>query len=202
MDDGFGRLEVSRKTGTEPFHFSGAPLGFDLLLFWQWASSDLMGNALRGIIAEYLVARALGLETGVRAEWDACDLRTPKDLRVEVKSAAYMQTWDQRGPSQISFSIAPARGWDARTNTVADTICRAADVYVFALHHHMDKPTADPLDISQWTFYVLPVTVLNERCASQKRITLSSLLRLGPAGVPFGALRATIEKYGERDIAC
>jgi hypothetical protein len=39
---------------------------------------------------------------------------------------------------------------------------RHSDIYVFACHHHMDKGTVDPLDLSQWTFYVVPtVRIIN-----------------------------------------
>src|SRR5688500_15401261 len=96
-------LVVRPLTGAEPFHADGRSLGFDVLGFWRWSSSDLAGNAMRGVLAEYLVAQALGLPTDVRMEWDACDLRMSDGTRVEVKSAAYLQSWSQRTHSAISF---------------------------------------------------------------------------------------------------
>ena len=45
----------------------------------------------------FIVGLALGCVDGrVRAEWDACDLRTTQGSSVEVKSAAYVQTWQQK----------------------------------------------------------------------------------------------------------
>ena len=80
------RLVVSRKPGEEPFHANGDILGFDLLGFWQWSTSDLVSNATRGILAEYIVARSLGLtEKGVRDEWAAFDLETPSGVKIEVE---------------------------------------------------------------------------------------------------------------------
>ncbi|MEC4572858.1 hypothetical protein [Streptomyces virginiae] len=38
---------------------------------------------------------------------------------------------------------------------------RRSDVYVFCLLEHLDKPTLDPLDLSQWAFHVLPTRVLD-----------------------------------------
>jgi hypothetical protein len=65
-----------------------------LLDFWQWAYSDLLSNTNRGRLAEFIVARALSLGlTDVRIEWDAVDLVTPTGVKVEVKSAAYLQSW-------------------------------------------------------------------------------------------------------------
>jgi hypothetical protein len=183
-------IKVTRFIGTEPFHATGASLGCDLLSFWQWASSDICGNALRGLVAEYLVARALGTDGGVRTEWNDHDAVTSAGSKIEVKSSAYLQSWRQTKLSTITFDIAPKRGWDASTNTTAKEPSRPADTYVFALHAHKDKATLDPLNVAQWDFYVLRTGVLNERCPRQKTINLPSLLRLGPIKTGF-------EKLGE-----
>lgn len=187
-------LQVGRKTGGESFHAGGQPLGFDLLSFWQWSASDLASNALRGRLAEFLVAQALGLAGGVRAEWDAYDLCTSNGLTIEVKSSAYLQSWAQKAPSAISFAIRPTRSWDAETNEMAPDSRRQASLYVFALLRHREKATLDPLDVAQWEFFVLPAAVLNERLAAQKRLSLASLLKLGPAPCRFADLRAAIER--------
>jgi len=42
-------IEAIKKTGKEPFYFSGKKQPFDVLSFWQWSSSELLGNALRGV---------------------------------------------------------------------------------------------------------------------------------------------------------
>ncbi len=188
-------LEVIRRSGSEPFHAGGDNLSFDLLSFWQWACSDICGNVLRGLIAEYLVARSVGGDGGVRTEWDAYDVITPQGLKIEVKTSAYLQTWRQEKLSAISFDIAPKRGWDAATNTMAARASRSADVYVFAVHIHQDKATLDPLDVDQWEFYVLPTTVLEEKVPQQKTIALSSLLKLGPQKIYFEELEEVIRGF-------
>lgn len=71
---GLGPLPVDRKSGREPFCDGTQHLGFSLLDFWQWSSSDLISNTLRGRVAEFLVAQALGVAGGVRKEWDSFDL--------------------------------------------------------------------------------------------------------------------------------
>jgi len=163
-----------------------------VLSFWQWACSDLCGNALRGVIAEYLVAQAVGAAEGARIEWDAHDVVTPGGVKIEVKTSAYVQTWKQDKLSTIRFDIARKRAWDAATNIMADTASRSADIYVFAVHAHKDKASIDPLDVSQWEFYVLPTSVLDERCPKQKTIALSSLLKLRPTKVDFEGLGTAI----------
>lgn len=116
----FGRLVPTRKTGVERFHRDGRSLGFVLRGFWKWSASDLVSNATRGILAEYLVAQAVGVAgSGVRDEWAAFDLETPSGVRIEVKSAAYLQTWAHSKLSTILFSVRPARAWDPETSEVA-----------------------------------------------------------------------------------
>ncbi len=165
--------------------------------FWQWSASDLVSNALRGRLAEFLVAQALGIADGVRAEWDAYDLRTPNGLTIEVKSGAYIQSWGQKALSAISFDIAPTRCWEAVTNVLSNESRRQADLYVFALLAHREKATIDPMNVSQWEFFVLPAAVLNERLPEQKQIGLAALLKLDPVHCVFGELRDIIEQMSK-----
>lgn len=183
-----------QKTGHEHFHVEGQPLDTNLLGFWRWCMSDLVSNTTRGKLAEYLVACALGVADGVRLEWDAYDLKTKSGIKVEVKSAAYLQSWQQTRPSAVSFSIRPTFGWDAATNVYDVEQKRQADMYVFALLHHQDKATLDPLNVAQWTFYILPATVLNEQVRAQKRISLTTLRRLGATEANFAEIAAVIDR--------
>ena len=192
--DALGYVPPSPKTGTEPFVDNGQPLAFDLRSCWQWFGSDILSNTMRGLIAEYLVARDLGVQERIRLEWAAYDLETPTGVKVEVKSAAYVQSWHQTTLSSISFGIGPTTAWNPETGAYEGSARRQADVYVFALLHHRDKRTINPLDVAQWTFYVLATAVLNRRLADQKRVGLSSLRQCGPEEVRFGDIAAMIER--------
>lgn len=203
MSKDLGRLVIARKTGQEPFHSDGQALGFDLFSFWRWAASDLVSNATRGLLAEYIVAQSLGLATpDVREEWASFDLQTPSGIKIEVKSAAYVQSWHQKKLSSISFLVPKTRGWDSVTNIMSTERRRQADVYVFALLAHADKTTIDPLDITQWLFYVLPTSTLDARTRSQHSITLKSLERLCGGPTHYAELRAAIEIAAGRDLGC
>lgn len=182
-----------RRSSADPFRAGTSPLDFTLGDFWHWAASDLVSNALRGAVAEYLVARAVGCADGCRVEWDACDLRTPNGLTLEVKASGYIQTWTQARLSTPTFDIAAKRSWDAASNTYADRPGRPANMYVFALHAHQERGSADPLDVTQWQFFVLRTAVLNERCAGRKRIGLSGLRTLGPRPASFETLKSEID---------
>jgi hypothetical protein len=198
---GYARLKPTRKTGDEHFyqHNPTQSLNLKLIDFWRWSASDLVSNATRGILAEHIVAYALGLPDGVRAEWDAYDLRLPTEskpegIKIEVRSASYLQSWFHNELSVISFNISPTRVWDADTNTIATELKRQADIYVFCLLGHKEKETLDALNLSQWEFYVLPTTVLNEKAPTQKKIRLASLLRLNPTKANYGQLAESIQK--------
>ena len=188
-----GKLEITRKKGSERFHSSGKSLGFDIKSFWQWSNSDLIGNTARGIIAEYLVARALGLgKRDVRDAWSSYDIETTSGTRIQIKSAAYIQSWHQKELSNIVFNVQGRRAWDSITNIQSKEPHRHSDLYVFAVLAHKIKATIDPTNIDQWQFYVLPTVVLNNRKRSQHSITLKSLEQLCSA-VSYHSLRRVIE---------
>jgi hypothetical protein len=121
----------------------------------------------------------------------------PEGWRVEVKSAAYLQSWAQSQLSEISFAIALASGWDAQTGQTSTDVLRRSDVYVFRLLRHQDKQTLDPLDLDQWIFHVLPTRVLDERRPSQKTVRLSSLERLAPLETDFPGLHKAVAACAE-----
>lgn len=183
-----------RREPTEPFHERGRPAPFSLGDFWAWSFSGVLDNTLRGIVAEYLVAQALGVADGVRTEWEPYDLRTESGITVEVKSAAYLQNWAQQKLSTPAFRIGPTIAWDAQTNEYDTVRRRQADVYVFALLHHQDRSTVDPLDIGQWEFLVLPTRVLDEQLPTQKSLGLGTLLKLQPVRCSFDRLGEAVEE--------
>jgi len=163
-----------------------------LLSFWQWGASDVIGNTARGVLAEYLVAQAVGVaDSNVREEWAAFDVQTPDRTKIEVKSAAFIQGWRQKTLSRISFGVRKTREWIKETNLLANEAKRQADVYVFALLAHTDQETLDPLDVAQWEFFVLPTVILDQRERSQHSITLTSLKKL-TRSVNFGELPSAI----------
>lgn len=199
-----GCIRASSKSGDEPFHDRGETCGFELKNFWQWIASDLVSNSTRGLLAEYLVARALDLDTtAVRDEWAAFDLKTLTGIKVEVKSAAYIQSWHQEKLSNILFRVGTSRAWDSETNKMSQDSKRQAGVYVFALLENQDKTSIDPLDVSQWRFYVAATKTLDSRQRNQHSITLKSLEKLCGPAVRFSELRKAIEQAApECDNTC
>ena len=193
--------QCAKKTGKEIFYNGAEKMTENLLSFWQWSNSDILGNVARGVLAEYIVALAAGCETTKpRVEWGDYDLETPDGIKLEVKSSAYLQSWKQEELSNISFRI---------KRTVSDTITtedgkkrkRRADIYVFCVLKHQEIQTIDPLNLAQWDFYVLATKALNEKTLTQQTIALSSLkskFKLELAECEFHQLKAAIQKIAKR----
>ena len=189
-------FQISPLTGDENLHHNGQSTGVAVRDFWRWSASDLANNALRGVLAEWIVARALNISKGVRTEWDAYDLVTPNKVSIEVKSAAYLQSWGQNGFSDIQFGIAPTRALGENTNIYGEAQ-RQAQIYVFCLLHHQEKSTLDPLNLEQWTFYLLNTQVLNEKLGTQKKLAFARLLELSPRSVRWDEIAACVEELSE-----
>jgi hypothetical protein len=194
VTDNLGKMQLSRKSGREIIHADGLDLSYSLLDFWQWSGSDLVSNVTRGVLAEYIVACALGMDTaGTRDEWAAYDLQLPSGVKIEVKSAAYLQSWQQKTHSSIIFATPKTRVWCPETNEFSIESKRQADLYIFALLSHKDKSTLDPLNVNQWEFYVLPTSTLNSRARSQHSITLKTLCSLCES-TSYTDLRQVVER--------
>jgi hypothetical protein len=188
------KIQVSLKSGVEQLTLANQGTGTSLHHFWRWYVSDLLSNATRGVFAEFIVATATGIDiTQPREEWSAFDLTTPDGIKLEIKSAAYLQSWQQRELSKISFSTKLSLYWDNVTNKQEKIAKRHADVYVFCLLHHEDKRTVDPLNLDQWEFYVLATKQLNEYTRSQHSITLKSLKGL-TSPVKYGELYDEVKR--------
>ncbi len=190
-----GSLTTLPKKGDEKFHSKEKNPGYTLKDFWTWSASDLMSNVTRGHLAEFIVAKAIGAIEEVRNEWAAYDLTTRNGIKVEVKSAAYLQSWFQDDYSTIQFNVEKTKELDLKKGGYRGPAKRHADVYVFALLAHTDKLTVDPLNINQWEFYVLPTTALDERKRSQHSITLKSLEDLSGGKVDYVQLAKRVNSF-------
>lgn len=190
----FPRILQQPRPGNEPLHFDGQNLGISVIDFWRWSLSDLLSNATRGRFAEFIVAKALDIMFDqIRDEWGAYDLLTPEGIKVEIKSAAYIQSWYQTQLSKISFLVPKTRCWTAETNKQENEARRQANVYVFALLAHTDQTTIDPLNVNQWKFFVLPTVTLDSRTRSQHSIALPTLENLSGGAVLYKDLKKAVQ---------
>lgn len=192
----------NRRRGDENIMFDGMATGYHLSDFWEWSSSDLLNNTLRGAFCEFIVAAALDLDlSSSRTDWTPWDLTAPHQWRdgdilkdevhIEVKSSSYLQAWEQSKLSNIVFSIRPTLAWDAISG-YGNEVQRQSDVYIFCLYAVTDRAQADPLILDGWQFYVIPTRTLDSICGGQKTISLRSLERLGPILTDYAGIRNAI----------
>lgn len=149
---------------------------------WAWSMSDLRTNTVRPMVAEFLVAKALGAGHRPRVEWDSHDVETSDGLRIEVKSSAYLQAWRQSSLSRIVLSGLTARTWNPATD-YSDARSYNADGYVFALHTATEHSAYDALDTRQREFWVLPVDVVAE--TGKRSLGLDTVRSMGGPAVPY-----------------
>ncbi len=180
-------------TGSEPFRCSWGPLGVTLLDFWRWSESDLLNSLTRARLAEFIVATALGAHAeGPRDEHSSLDLVTPDGVEVRVKSASFLKTFHQRDLSKVIFvpQVHPSHGRAVGPQHTA----HRAQVYVFALLDYVERATVDPLDLSQWRFFVPPTSKLEALVTGQHALTVPTLDDLSAGSVAYGDLKAAVQK--------
>ena len=123
-------ITIKYADGNEDFTRDGSSSGLKLIDFWAWAYSDCINNTTRGVLAEFLVAAALGIDLRKpRDAWAKYDI-TYRGVGVEVKSAGYHQRWYQKKMSNISFNVPTTRAWDEETNKQETKSKRQAFIYI------------------------------------------------------------------------
>lgn len=189
-------IEFKSKSGDTPFE--NCNKSKTLLDYWEWAYSDLIGNTERGILAEYIVSLACNIDLKPRISWNSYDLELDNGIKIEVKSSAYLQTWKQKQFSKPSFNIGKTKAWDYIENTYEVESKRQADVYVFALLSHKDKKTLNPIDTSQWEFYVLSTKEIDEKLGDSKQVSLNTLIKMNAIKCDFSHLLFCISNISTR----
>ena len=180
-------MGIAKFSGSEPVSQTDVTVQH----FWAWAYSDILSNRNRSVFAEFLVAVALDLIRQPRVEWDAVDLRY-NNKKIEIKSSAYLQSWQQRKPSLIKFDISKKRGWDSQENLTAEEEIRSADCYVFCVYEEQDVQDANVLNLDKWSFVVVATEKLNEVFGNQKSVSLSRLQQFGQS-VRYDRLKCEID---------
>lgn len=162
--------------------------------FYRWAFSDPFSPTTRGMVAEYLVACALGKDKEEILEWDYVDFRTAGGT-VEVKTSAVLRPKAKKiiehNPSfGISRSMYP---WDAKAGNFYEVSGhgRHADIYVFCLQFEESEDKYNLIDVSQWLFYPMPTRIIDLSRGAKSNITLSQIRGL-VEGASFSMLAQRI----------
>ena len=173
--------------GREPF----AGLDATVADFWRWAFSDLRENTTRGILGEFLVARAVGDQRPIRNGWDNFDVVGPDGTTIEVKCSAFLQSWSQRKHSSLSFGRLRGREFDAERNEYSVEARVRAEVFVFAVQTQLEPEAYDMLDLCHWEFWVVDGQTVRTRAGKTVGIGWVRQHAVGP--VPYEDLAAAVD---------
>lgn len=99
-----------------------------------------------------------------------------------MKATSYWQSW-KKGHAiseQRTFSIRKTYV-DYQNNKSEKE--RQNDIYIFCLDKGREEKSSNPLNLENWTFFVVPTSVINDSFGDQKVLSLNKI--------------KTIERYGE-----
>jgi len=176
-------------TGNEKFIYNAQELSITVLDFWRFAYSDLNSDP-RDYLAEFLVSKALGIDRPYNKEgWTLFDILY-NNTRIEVKCTGYFQTWrkDENTCKQRCFSIRPVH------DNVKNTFERQNDIYVFCLLLGETREAANPLNLNNWEFYIVPTKLINEKCTTNKSISLNKIKNLGIPVTSYENIKTVIDE--------
>ena len=63
----------------------------------------------------------------------------------------------------------------------------------FCLNTGYTKEESYPLNLNNWEFYIVPTTVINEKCGDNKTISLNRIKSLGYMAISYDKIRETID---------
>ena len=136
-------------SGHEPFTLDGQPMGCTMKDFWQFQFSNIWD--MQEEVAEFIVAKALGLDVPHNKNgWTLWDIMY-KGKRIEVKETAYYHSWRTDGKvSQVrTFGIDKAY---TRYKDPTSEFKRQNDIYVFCLNTGVTKEESNPMVLNNWRF--------------------------------------------------
>ena len=183
--------------GKEKFIFKNQELGFDMLDFWKFHFSNIYG--LQDKIAEFIVSKVVGVDVAENDEnWTLWDI-TYRNKRIEVKETSYYHSFNKDGKvsKRRSFGITMANGSYDLEKSGNSLFCRQNDIYVFCLNTGETREASYPLDLNNWEFYVVPTSVINEKCGNNKTISLGRIKSLGFIPKKYNELRQEIDSVVE-----
>ena len=179
----------------DSFKLSGIPV-LSVLDFWRFCYGDLAGQS--PMIAEFLVAKALGIDKAENVTyWTAYDM-SYRNMRIEVKATEYVHAWNRKKVSKVrTFSIAPSnnRYWGKEGER---KLSRQNDLYVFCLNTNQELQFPQPLNLDYWDFYVVETGRINrytEKSGNpdQKKISLSVVKKMAGNAVKWDGLKQKID---------
>lgn len=182
----------------EKFTLNGEDI-FSVLDYWKYAYSQM--EAENSTIAEFLVARTLGIEKAENVNyWTAYDMAY-RNKRIEIKATRYIHPWSDKISQVRTFSIEPSNNayWGNGDSGVSSgkKLSRQSEVYVFCLNVNKNLKDENILNLDYWRFYVVPTYKINEYCKdnpNQKKISLNVVKKLAEHECLYPEIREYVDR--------
>ena len=186
-----------RLIGNEKFTLNDEELDLSILDFWRWHFCDRFD--LQDKMAEYIVAKALGLEKAYNIRnWTLFDILY-REKRIEVKETSYYHSWqtdEEPKSKQRNFGITKAH---TEYQNSYSPLARQNDIYVFCLKTGNTKSESDPLKLENWEFYIIPTSTINAECGDAKSVSLSRIRNMTDK-VGYVDIRKTVDSIINQSI--
>lgn len=139
--DAINRLCENHLVGNETFSYNGEESDMTILDFWRWHFSELYN--MQNTIAEFIVARALGLTEAYNAgDWTLFDMEY-RSKRIEVKETSYMHAWQtdsgQTIPSSTPTGHATCHGKYKKRQATIPVLKNTPSVFIDYCHIDADR---------------------------------------------------------------
>ncbi|MDH2907924.1 MAG: hypothetical protein PXX83_07515, partial [Candidatus Nitrosotalea sp.] len=137
-----------------------------------------------GMMGQYIVAWALGIDNISNDTWQSYDLLSPNGKKIEVKTTSYLQVWKQVRKPIPQFKIRKTYAFSKDTG-YSKTNDFQADIYVLCYFFENNKEIADVTNLNQWKFWVFQRTTIE--LLFEKRMTV----RVSELEKKFASVQAT-----------
>lgn len=177
--------------GNEKFILNNSKLDFGILDFWIYKYSNIYN--MQEVIAEFIVEKALKIEKSYNTDyWTLFDILY-RNCRIEIKETSYYHPWNENGKvsNQRTFGITKANS-NYEDNGIENKFERQNDIYVFCLNTGTTKESSNPMNLNNWEFYIVPTSIINEKCGNNKTINLNRVRQLTKA-VSYDNLKESID---------
>ena len=168
--------------------------------FRRWVLSDWESPTTRALLAEYYVRCATGADSEPAGEWEYVDIILKDDTTIEVKCTAYLQPAGGAGLKRTNpgFDIEKKKyAWNTKSwqwEAESSAPRRRADCYVLCLENMKEPEAYNPLNLTQWEFFVVSKSRIDEMFGDQKTVTVGRLKQEGICSVSFDDLACAISR--------
>ena len=188
-------------SSNEEFTVGGKSTGLTVRDYWSFQFSNIWD--IQEEVAEFIVAKALGLEVPHNKNgWTLWDINY-RGKRIEIKESAYFHSWRNDGKTTESRYFGINKSYAEYKDNTSE-YARQNDIYVFCLNTGKTKEESNPLNLDHWEFYVIRTAVINRVCGDNKHITLGRLQTLTKkaecACVSYDKLKMAVDAAIDEDL--